>query len=224
MNVMHSMIARIKKYIWLIFIVPIFLAIVGWFVPVGGEPSDYTAETTIALGDYHTPDANDPERVTALLSNASFYQDRLPSLWRAQRENLLGRLKVIQLNDRQIQLSFSGGSEDEAVRIVSRVTEAFLAYDREQFQKREQVINRSIDAMKGARVSQDAAVDRQRFLYELETARLEIKPAELLEAADAGTHLENRAFSSKERAVLGGMLGVTIMFFWVILPEFVRKR
>lgn len=224
MDVLHDLLARARKYLWMIIAVPVVLAAAGWLIPVGGETSSYTATTTVELGDYKNPDYNDPEKVVLMLSNAPFYQDRLPGLWKESRDEITSQFKVSVLQDQLVQFSFTGRSEDEASRIVMAITNAFLASDQEQYQKRIDVIERSVDEMNKVKADGDAAVDRLRFMYELQTAALELKPAQLLESVDTDTQLETRAFSSKERAVLGGMIGLTLMFFWVVLPEFVRKN
>jgi len=79
--------------------------------------------------------------------------------------------------------------------------------------------------VKNAEVSKDTIVDQQRFLYELQNDLQDIKPASLLKSADLeNVELENRAISSKERAVLGGLLGITFALFFILIPEFIRDQ
>ncbi|RYL89317.1 hydrolase [Sporolactobacillus sp. THM7-4] len=224
MNLIHSLTVRIRKYIGVIVAVPLILGIAGWFLPVGKAPSSYTAVTTVSLGNYNDPDFNDPSRVIVMLTNVPFFQERLPDLWKVNSQNLLSRFKVTLLKDQLIQLSYTGQSKDNVEQTVNKITDAFLASDRVQYQKRLDLIDRSISALNQARVSDNTRVDQQRFLYKLQSTRLDIKPAQLLKSASADIHLENRAFSRKARAVLGAMLGITIMFFFVVFPEVVREK
>lgn len=224
MSIIHRLVKKIKKFIWIIVAVPLIFGVAGWLVPVGKAPSAYMATTTISLGSYSNPDFNDPNHVIVLLTNAPFYQERIPDLWKSRQSEILSQFKVTILKDQLIQLSFTGKTKNDAIRTVGRVTNAFLTSDREQYQQRKTIIDQSISTLESGTVNENTKVDRQRFLYELQTANLGIKPAQLLEPAGANAGLANKAFSSRQRAVLGVMLGVTIVFLWIVFPEFVRER
>ncbi|MDD9149044.1 hydrolase [Sporolactobacillus sp. CQH2019] len=224
MNIVHRLAERAKKFIWIIIAVPLIFGAAGWLVPIGKTVSPYTATATIALGSYSNPDFNDPNHVMTLLGNSAFFQKQLPDLWKTRQSEILSQLKVSAVKNELIQISFTGKSKNDAVDTVNRIADSFLSADRQQYQKRETLINQSISALKTVKINENTAVDRQRFLYDLQTAKLNIKPAQLLEPADAAAGPGGRAFSSKQRAVLGVMLGLTIVFLWIVFPELVRER
>lgn len=224
MTFVHRLAEKIKKFIWIIVAIPLIFGVAGWFIPIGKTAVPYTATATMSLGSYSDPDFNDPNRVMIMLGNAPFFQKQLPALWKNRQNELLGQLKVSMVKNQLIQLSFIGKSKDEAISTVNQIASAFLSADREQYQKRETLINQSISALLNGKINESTAVDRQRLLYNLQTAKLDLKPAQLLEPAGAAPGPGGKVFSSKQRAVLGVMLGVTIVFLWLAFPEFVRER
>lgn len=224
MNTIRNIAVRLKKYLWLALIIPILCGLIGWFVPAGKAPSNYTATVTFALGNYDNKDLNEPDPVTVLLLNAPFYQEQLPDLWEKDQQNLLSQLDVTTLSGNRLQLTYKGTSREETTDTANQIAEAFVAYDRAQYQKKIDIIDQSIQTLDHTESDKATVVDRERFLYKLKTEKLNMRPAQLLEPAEAGTSVGNAAFSPKKRAVLGVMLGVTIVFFAAAFPEFVGRK
>ncbi|WP_186328600.1 hypothetical protein [Bacillus sp. X1(2014)] len=216
---------RMNKYFLILLATTILLGVIGWLLPVGQEKSSYTLETSISLGNYKNPELNDPKRVISLLTNAPFYEEHRTSLWEEKFEEFSTNFHVTAGPDNTINLSYTGDSEESTVQVLKEITDAFMNVDKKRFQKKQEIIQESIDAIKNEKVGPDAKVDQQRFLYELKTANDDIRHAEILKPADFNAlDTENRAFNSKERAVLGILLGVTLSFLWIVFPVISKEQ
>ncbi|WP_353949278.1 hydrolase [Sporolactobacillus sp. Y61] len=219
----HS-VARLRQYLWLALSVPILFGLIGWFVPTGGAPASYKAAVTLILGSHHNRVLNEQEPVTVLLTNAPFYQEQMPDLWEKEQNGLLSRLHVATLSAGRMQLTYTGTSAAEAANTANRIAEAFIRLDQKEYNKKTAVIDQSIQAVSRTDNVAATAVDRERFLYKLKTDRLALRPAELLEPAAAASGSIGSPFTPKKRAVLGVMIGLTLVILWAVFPEFVRER
>jgi teichuronic acid biosynthesis protein TuaF len=160
-----------------------------------------------------------------LLTNAPFYQEKLTGLWNRKQNEIVSKLQVMNVADDRIKLSYTEHSKENAIQIVNEITRAFLNLDQQKFHEKKNIIQETINTLRQEKVSEDTKVDQQRFLYELNNARLDLKPATLLQPADKeNVMIENKAFTSKERAVLGGLLGITFALLVILVPEFVREQ
>lgn len=216
---------RMNKYFLILLATTIFLGIIGWLLPVGQEKSSYTLETSISLGNYMNPELNNPKLVISLLTNAPFYEEHLKDLWKEKFEEINTNLHVTMGPDNIINLSYSDHSEESTAKVLNEITSAFIAIDHDSFQEKQKIIQESIDAITNEKVGPEAKVDQQRFLYELKTAKDDIRHAEILKPADFyALDTENRAFNSKERAVLGILLGVTLSFLWIVFPIIFKEQ
>ncbi|MCI1858055.1 MAG: hydrolase [Sporolactobacillus sp.] len=220
MDIVRSMAKRAKKFIWLICIVPLVLGAAGWLVPVGKMPAGYQSSATLSVGNYGDPLFDDSERVVTYLTNAPFYQKELPELWSSQGENLFRQLDVSPLKGDLIQLTYTGTSEADAVQTVNRIADAFLREDNGRYKERTNVIDQSLRTLENMKSKSQNTVDRQRMLYKLRSDKLKLHPAEVVERADATSG--GGAFTPKKRAVLGVLIGLTLVFAIIALPEFVR--
>jgi len=225
-NEMEVMVRRIagrsRKYVWLFLAIPILLGGIGWVLPVGKEPAIVTAEATISLGNYQNEDFNHAENVVTLLSHAPFYKENLVHL--VGETGVPSQLTVSVINDQMIKLVYSDSSADNAANVVNDIAQAFLSLDQQKFAEKKLIIEDFITAIEQEQVSEDAKVDQQRLLYELKTAEHNLKPATLLkEARTSELAVESQTLSSRDRAVLGVIIGVCIAFLTIVLPELVRK-
>jgi teichuronic acid biosynthesis protein TuaF len=215
---------RLNKYFLIFLAITVLLGVIGWLLPVGKEESDYTLEAALTLGNYKNPEFNDPKRVIIMLTNAPFYEEHLKDLWEEKFEEISTNLHVTAGPDNIINLSYSDHSEKSTTQVLNEITSAFMAIDQDRFNEKQKIIQESIEAISNEKVGPEAKVDQQRFLFELKTAQYDIKPATILKPADINTiNTENRAFNSKERAVLGILLGVTLSFFWLVFPVIFRE-
>ncbi|MED1467216.1 hypothetical protein [Bacillus salipaludis] len=220
--IVNRLAQRSKKYFLILIAVPIFLGLVGWFLPVGKEATTYTAEATLSLGSYdYEPLNNSKNVINNLLTNASFYQKNLPNL---SKENL-SKLQVTAVTDKIIKLSYTDSPKENATEVINQISTAFLKKDQIKFQEKKEIIQDSIQSLSQEKVSEDTLVDQQRFLNELNTTLFEIKPASLLESTDPSEVMtNNKALNSKERAVAGILIGITLACAWVLIPELVRGQ
>jgi len=217
--------ARSKRYFLLLLAFPIVLGIIGWVLPVGKELSTYTAETTISLGHYENNDLNNSKNVITLLTNIPFYQEHLPGLSDTKRDEIVSKLQVTTTGDNIIKLSYTDFPKEKAIKVIDEISTAFLQLDQSAFQEKQKIIQDSIDGIKGERVSDDTKVDQQRFLFELKTDQLNMKPASLLQPVNnSNVEVENKALNSKERAVAGVLIGIIFALLWILLPELVREQ
>lgn len=216
---------RMNKYILIILATTILLGVMGWLLPVGKEESSYTVEASLTLGNYNYPDFNNPKLVIILLTTAPFYEKHLADLWEEKYDEISTKLNVTAGTDNMITLSYSDHSKESTAKVLNEIISAFMAIDKDRFQQKQKIIQESIESLNNEKVGPEAIVDQQRFLYELRTALYEIKHAKLIKKADENAiNTENRAFNSKERMVLGVLLGVTLGFLWIVFPVIFRER
>ncbi|SMQ78788.1 teichuronic acid biosynthesis protein TuaF [Bacillus sp. OV166] len=214
---------RMNKYILIILATTVLLGVMGWWLPVGKEESSYTVEASLTLGNYKYPELNNPKSVIILLTSARFYKEHFADLWEEKYDEISTKLNVTAGTDNMITLSYSDHSKESAAKVLNEIISAFMANDQAKFQQKQKIIQESIESLNNEKVGPEALVD-QRFLYEQKTALDEIKPALLIKKADENaSNTENRAFNSKERAVLGVLLGVTLGFFWIVFPVIFRE-
>lgn len=222
-SIVKRLIARTKKYFFLLLCIPIILGALGWLLPAGKELSGSPSEAEISLGSYENLDLNDQKRVIVLLSNLPFYQEHLPDVWKDHGEDILKDLRVTPVSEQNIKISYGNHPQTESIRMVNKIADAFLELDKKSFEEKQTIIKESIDALENDEVGPDAKVDQQRFLYELQTAGLTIKPAVLLKSPETEAQ-QNVGPSSKKRAVLGILIGLTLALLWIVIPEFVRDQ
>ncbi|MBT2728211.1 hypothetical protein J7E63_14825 [Bacillus sp. ISL-75] len=215
---------RMNKYILIILATTVLLGVMGWLLPVGKEESSYTVEASLTLGNYNNPEFNNPKRVIIFLTTPPFYEEHLADLWEEKYDEISTKLNVTAGTDNMITLSYSDHSKESSAKVLNEIISAFMAIDKAKFQQKQKIIQESIESLNNEKVGPEALVDQERFLYELKTADNEIKPALLLKKADENAiNTENRAFNSKERAVLGVLLGVTLGFLWIVFPVIFRE-
>ncbi|RFU67440.1 hypothetical protein [Bacillus sp. V59.32b] len=222
-SIVKRLTARTKKYFFLLLSVPIILGALGWLLPAGKDLSGPPSEAEISLGSYENLDFNDQKQVIVLLSNLPFYQEHLPDVWRDHGEDILKDLRVTSVSEQNIKISYSNHPQTESARVVNKIADAFMELDKKNFEQKQTIIKESIDALKNEEVGPEAKVDQQRFLYELQTAGLTIKPAVLLKSPETEAQ-QNVAPSSKKRAVLGVLIGLTLALLWIVIPELVRAQ
>lgn len=142
-------------------------------------------------------------------------------------EEDLAQLKddlVIEIRtDSLFNLSYTGPDKQKTSDTLEKIKDSYMKGDKALFSKREEVIENNIKALEGETVSADSKVDKQRFLYELETSKLDMKAAEEIEPL---TVLDNQVvgMSPKKRAVLGVLIGLALSFFIIVVPEVFRER
>ncbi|MTT31857.1 hypothetical protein GMB86_07515 [Terrilactibacillus sp. BCM23-1] len=224
MNSRQRIITRSKKYMVLIIVIPILLGLIGYFYPNGKSSSSYTAEASISLGNYHDPDLNNTRNVESLLTNEPFYKENLPYLKSEEQDRIINQLKVTIINDKTIQLSYTDTPKSLAIETVNRIMKAFLALDTQKYKQKEKVIQNTIHSLKKNKVGPDALVDKERFLYKLESTQLTMSSAAILKSVDHDQRVTSVGLNSKSRATLGVLIGITIVFVWVTYPEIFRTK
>ncbi|ALC89552.1 hypothetical protein AM500_06955 [Bacillus sp. FJAT-18017] len=217
------LIERTKKHFILLIVLPVFLGALGWFLPFGSSESDIPAHAEISLGSYENPNLNKTKQVIVLLSNLPFYKEHLPDIYEEYKEDILNDLSVTPVSETNIRISFKNHSQEDSIQVVNKIAEAFLKLDQSHYEQKQEIMKKSIDQLRNETVGPDAKVDQQRFLYELQSAQLTMKPAVLLKAADQ-QEIGVNAVSSKARAVLGVLIGLTLALLWIVIPELVREQ
>ncbi|MFS0656774.1 teichuronic acid biosynthesis protein TuaF [Bacillus sp. 179-C3.3 HS] len=214
---------RIRKYIVLLVLLPVLLAAFSFFFAKGtAGPSNYTATVTLTLGKYDDGVYNNIAEVTSLLKSDAFLKQALGDLKEEERQDVKNRLILTNQSDTQLQLAFTDAKDDQALAVVKQVSDTFLKQDNALFSERQQVIERRLSALEGESVSDDSKVDKERFLYELESTKLGMKQAKIVDPAqviDEG----NKGMSAKKRALLGLIIGLSISFMFVVLPELFKE-
>ncbi|MFD2615956.1 hypothetical protein [Terrilactibacillus laevilacticus] len=224
MNSRQRILTRSKKYIVLIIVIPILLGLIGYFSPSGKSSSSYTAEASISLGNYQYADLNNTRNVESLLTNEPFYKENLPYLKSEERDRIINQLKVTIVDDKTIQLSYTDTPKLLAIETVNRIMNAFLALDTQKYKQKEKMIQNTIHSLKKNKVGPDALVDEERFLYKLESTQLTMSSAAILKSVDDDQRATSVGLNSKNRATLGVLIGITIVFVWVTYPEIFRTK
>ncbi|EKF35887.1 teichuronic acid biosynthesis protein TuaF [Bacillus xiamenensis] len=214
---------RIKKYIVWLVLLPVILAAFGFFFAKGTvEQSSYTAAVTLTLGKYDDGVYNNMAEVTSLIKSDAFLNQALHDVKEAERQDVKNRLILTNASDTQLQLSFTDADKARALAVVKQVSDTFLKQDKALFMKRQQVIENRLSALEDESVSDDSKVDKERFLYELESTKLGMKQAKIVDPAqvlDEG----NKGMSAKKRALLGLVIGFSISLMFVVLPEVFKE-
>ncbi|MEH7202467.1 teichuronic acid biosynthesis protein TuaF [Bacillus safensis] len=214
---------RIKKYIVWLVLLPVVLGAFGFFFAKGTtQQSSYAAAVTLTLGKYDDGVYNNIAEVTSLLKNDAFLNEALSDIKEEERQDVKSRLILTNQSDTQLQLSFTDAEKDHALAVVKQVSDTFLKQDKALFTKRQQVIESRLSALKDESVSNDSKVDKERFLYELESTKLGMKQAKIVDPAqvlDEG----NKGMSAKKRALLGLVIGFSISLMFVVLPEVFKE-
>ncbi|MBR3208474.1 MAG: hypothetical protein IKF58_19045, partial [Bacillus sp. (in: Bacteria)] len=206
---------RIKKYIVWLVLLPVVLGAFGFFFAKGTvQQSSYTAAVTLTLGKYDDGVYNNIAEVTSLLKSDAFLNEALSDV-KEERQDVKSRLILTNQSDTQLQLSFTDADKDHALAVVKQVSDTFLKQDKALFTKRQQVIESRLSALEDESVSNDSKVDKERFLYELESTKLGMKQAKIVDPAqvlDEG----NKGMSAKKRALLGLVIGFSISLMFVV--------
>ncbi|GEB78291.1 hypothetical protein [Sporolactobacillus inulinus] len=223
MNLLKRFTARLKHYLWLVLALPAALAVIGFLVPVGSMPSSYQAQATVQLGNYEDPIFNETNQVMLMLANAPFYQQQLPQLWAQNEQELLSKVEIRDLNNRLIQLRYRAASKEEAENGAQAITDAFLNADRQHYERRKRLIDQTLSQLEKEKTPASDSAARTRFFYKLQSLKLTMRPAQQLEqVSSSGASVTT--LSSKKRAVLGAVIGMTLVLLAAALPEFIRKN
>lgn len=223
MNLLKRFTARLKHYLWLVLALPAALAVIGFLVPVGSMPSSYQAQATVQLGNYEDPIFNETNQVMLMLANAPFYQQKLPQLWAQNEQELLSKVEIRDLNNRLIQLRYRAASKEEAKNGAQAITDAFLNADRQHYERRKRLIDQTLSQLEKEKTPASDSAARTRFFYKLQSLKLTMRPAQQLEqVSSSGASVTT--LSSKKRAVLGAVIGMTLVLLAAALPEFIRKN
>ncbi|MDA7025503.1 hypothetical protein PJ311_02625 [Bacillus sp. CLL-7-23] len=221
-NFMKRIVGRAKKYIVPILALPLVLGLLGYIFPKGNSPSNYKASVTISTGNYGDPLYTKTKEVSVLFKSEPFLKEVFPEMDEEELTDMKDKLLVEIRSDTVFNLSYLGADQKETFTVLEKIRDTFFKKDKNQFLKREQVIDKNIKALKNESVSHDSKVDKQRFLYDLETRKLEMKAAEEIEpltALDSG----GVGMTPKKRAVLGVLIGLALSFFIIVVPEVFRE-
>ncbi|AKC67549.1 teichuronic acid biosynthesis protein TuaF [Bacillus altitudinis] len=214
---------RMKKYIVWLVLLPVVLATFGFFFAKGTvEQSSYTAAVTLTLGKYDDGVYNNLSEVTSLLKSDAFLNQALRDVKEEERQDVKNRLILTNQSDTQLQLSFTDADQARALAVVKQVSDTFLKQDKALFTKRQQVIERRLSALEDESVSNDSKVDKERFLYELESTKLGMKQAKIVDPAQVLDEA-GKGMSAKKRALLGLVIGLSISLMFVVLPEVFKE-
>ncbi|MCY8106019.1 Wzz/FepE/Etk N-terminal domain-containing protein [Bacillus mojavensis] len=214
---------RIKKNIIWIILVPLILGVAGYILPSQiADKKSYTAEVTLAVGSYDHPIYNSTEEIPLLLRSDAFLKEALPDEKDEDLAEIKEKLTVKSESKSLLSLSYADQDQERTESVLNAISSTFLKNDQKLFEEREAVIRRSIDALEGETVSEDSKVDKERFLYELKNTQLNLKAASAVDS-ETVSEASGGGMSPKKKAVLGVLIGITIAFMFVVIPEFFRE-
>lgn len=210
---------RIKRYLVFLITLPLLLGILGYFISPSVKTNENSASITIKTGSYNDVSFNSAKEIPLLLTSDAFLKETFPDFSSPEIEKVKQKLMIEIQSDRLFQLSYQ---DQDASEILQSISETFLAKDQKLFSNKQSVIQSNIEELENEEVSEDSKVDKQRFLYELETAKLTLHPAEIIYPL---TTAETQAagMSAKKRVVLGVLIGLAISFCIVVVPEIFRE-
>ncbi|MEC1685826.1 teichuronic acid biosynthesis protein TuaF [Bacillus mojavensis] len=214
---------RIKKNIIWIILVPLILGVAGYILPSQiADKKSYTAEVTLAVGSYDHPIYNSTEEIPLLLRSDAFLKEALPDEKDEDLAEIKEKLTIKSESKSLLSLSYADQDQERTESVLNAISSTFLKNDQKLFEEREAVIRRSIDALEGEKVSEDSKVDKERFLYELKNTQLNLKAASAVDS-ETVSEASGGGMSPKKKAVLGVLIGITIAFMFVVIPEFFRE-
>ncbi|WP_226682039.1 GumC domain-containing protein [Sutcliffiella horikoshii] len=223
-NLIHAIVKRVKRSLPFIIIIPLLLAGLGYFFETNSKSViTYRGEAVVSLGYYDDMNLNESETAKPILLNYSFLNDLFKSYTREEIEEIKSTVKVDTPSSSRMSISYEGESEEKVREVLTTLVEGFLAYDSENFEEKQSVLETNFRELEKETVSQAAKVEKQRFIYELQTDLLAIYPAELAEPIKVN-EFKMEDFSAKKRAVLGGLIGVSIAFAYVAIPILFREE
>lgn len=223
-NIFNLLINRLKKSIPLLIIIPLLLAGLGYFFEIKSEPVvSYAAKAKIELGFYDDVNMNNAETAKGFITGYSFLESTFPDYEPEDLEALRSGIVINTLSGTSLELIYRSDNEEEVEEGLDRLVEAFLTYDNGKFEEKSAINEDSLEALNGKDVGEESIVDKEKFIYELKNELLTLYPAQLTEPVMVN---ESRSedFSSKNRAVLGGLIGITIVFGYMVVPLLFREE
>lgn len=223
-QLIHDVIKRVKKNLPIIIIIPLLLAGLGYFFESNSKSVvTYRGDADVSLGYYDDMNLNASETAKPILLNYAFLNELFEGYTIEEIEKLQNTVRVDILSGSRLSISYEGDSEEEVREILTTLVQGFLAYDADKFAQKQTVLEENFKELKEETVSQASKVEKQRFIYELQTGLLEIYPAELANPIKVNEY-KMEDFSAKKRSVLGGLIGITIVFAYIAVPILFREE
>jgi len=220
-STIKNVLVRARKYFLFVLIIPLLLGALGYFIQGNQpEPTSATSTVKISLGSYNNAQFNDSGNVKLMITGNHFVSENFPDLTEEEISNIIQKLNVETINQRLISISYTGQNEEEALEVLENVTNKFLSLDKEEYQKRKEFEEDNLTNMQEATVSDEA--EKLRFIYELKDKLFSMEEAKITEPLSV-TSESREELSPKKRAVLGVLIGITIMAGFIIIPEVFRK-
>ncbi|TYS59958.1 hypothetical protein FZC74_07330 [Sutcliffiella horikoshii] len=222
-NILNLLINRIKKSIPLLIIIPLLLAGLGYFFEMKTEPVvSYAAKAKIELG-YYEDRMNNAETVKRHITGNTFLKSTFPEYEPEELEALRSGIVINTLSDTTIELIYRSDNEEEVEEGLERLVDAFLAEDNELYEARSSINKNGIKDYTEEEVSNETKVEKLSETIILQKELLTLYPAELTEPVMV-SESRSEDFSNKKRAVLGGLIGVTIVFGYIVVPLLFREE
>lgn len=229
-STIKNVLLRVRKYLLFIIIIPLLLGALGYFVQGNkAEPASATATIKISLGSY-----KDASKFTdSALVQETFTKivyGNFEDLTDEEVNSIISKLNVEPISQGMISLSFTGKDEEEAKEVLEKILDEFLALDKKEFQIRKDIAEGKIEKLQAENVSDDMGsvvledtASKQRLIYEIEKELVLMEEADVLrELSVTSESVED--LSPKKRAVLGVLIGLTIMAGFIIIPEVFRRN
>ncbi|WP_339147876.1 MULTISPECIES: hypothetical protein [unclassified Sutcliffiella] len=222
-NLFKKLLTRIKKTIPLLIILPLLLGGLGYFLEKSTKPIiSYSAKTKIELGYYDDPNMNSPESVKNFISGYSFLESVFPQYGPEELEDVKSGLVINTVSNSAIDLTYRSDDEEEVEEVSNKLVGAFLKFDEDKYQEKASILEDSYQTLSDETVSEDSKVDKQRFIFELQNELLTLYPSQLSEPIKVNEYRQEN-FSAKKRAVLGGLVGLTFVFAYIVVPILFRE-
>ncbi len=233
-STIKNVLARVRKYLLFIIIIPLLLGALGYFVQGNNaEPASATSTIKIELGSYKdAPKFTDSAMVQETITKIVY--ENFEDLTDEEITNIISKLNIEPISQGIVSLSFKGKDEEEAKEILGKISDEFLALDKKEFQIRKDNAEGKIEKLEAENVSDGVKGDtgsvvledtasKQRLIYEIEKELVLMEEAEVLRDLSV-TPDSVEDLSPKKRAVLGVLIGITIMAGFIVIPEVFRRN
>ncbi|WNF22636.1 hypothetical protein [Mesobacillus jeotgali] len=226
-NFLTSVFMRFKKY-WLIFVmVPVLTAAISFLTPNFQEkaPSEYTASSEIYLGKFDSKEYNDPALAIELMRSSKFLNGFLKAgKYDLDKIELREDLIITKTSTNSIRVDVKHEDEKRAQQILDDIINQFLFKSEQAYDAKLTLLNETIQDLNGIPKDSEAIVDKQRFLFELETKKNTWTPPALTDTPEIVSEEIGNTISPVNRLILGFLIGLVAAILLLLTPEILREK
>lgn len=218
---------RIKKY-WIILVaIPILMSAVAFWASDSSDDrlkGPFTSNAEVYLGTFDYNEYIEPERAIETVKSSRFLNQAIEELdLEVDKTYLQENLNVTKVSSKSIRFSITGDTEEASNAIIGKITDFYIGKSKEAYNKRLALLNQKIKDVESIPDNTEAAVEKEKYLYELETKKSEWAAPEIINPPELVSEEANSGISKKNKVILGFLIGIMASMFLVLMPEVLRK-